>query len=154
MTPRGPGGLSLFEKEREKNTISLNPQSRRLFLIQLYPASYDCSIYYNMKSYSFYIFAIMVVSAYANQATSYFHDSCVMNYGDFERCTFGLCRDKEHEEQITAKKHSAVHTFKKARGGQIKKPVSKPAFHFDKDHKPPKILECTNIDHPCGFGMF
>lgn len=120
---------------------------------------------------SFALLSCQVAQA-ANQNS---FDNFVMSYGDFERCTFGLCRHETPAAPAKKPPHS-IRAFKKARGGHSKPKNSVPppmiaqARHSPKDINvnvnvnpcsssasggvTASSLECGSVDHPYGWGMF
>jgi len=76
-----------------------------------------------------------------------------MSYGDFERCSFGLCR---HEEKISeASKHPhSVRAIKKTTGGGQRKRNTKKFANLPSKCEVETNLQCGAKDHPYGWGMF
>mmetsp|Transcript_13009 Transcript_13009/g.18950 ORF Transcript_13009/g.18950 Transcript_13009/m.18950 type:complete len:128 (-) Transcript_13009:221-604(-) len=113
--------------------------------------------------------ALMICLA---QAKSNSFDNVVTSYGDFERCTFDICRNVRERKNPSDKKHpSSVHAFKKARGGHRKPKIMQQKFRTlnDDAHAPAsapetttvsrrcdlsQTLQCGSRDHPYGWGMF
>mmetsp|Transcript_26838 Transcript_26838/g.39747 ORF Transcript_26838/g.39747 Transcript_26838/m.39747 type:complete len:112 (+) Transcript_26838:73-408(+) len=101
------------------------------------------------------ILTLVLVSCHAESRSSF--DNFVMSYGDFERCSFGLCRHEEKSGAVKTQPHS-VHAIKKATGGgQRKRKTSKHFAQVHQERNPcdssPSLL-CGSRDHPYGWGMF
>mmetsp|Transcript_12588 Transcript_12588/g.23610 ORF Transcript_12588/g.23610 Transcript_12588/m.23610 type:complete len:112 (+) Transcript_12588:98-433(+) len=83
----------------------------------------------------------------------------VLSYGDFERCSFGLCRHHDKIASINNKHDHSVHVIKKASGGGQRRRMKNVTM-------PPKYVKEDQIHHvavtrnvvrrcrPNGWGMF
>eukprot|EP00979_Chaetoceros_neogracilis_P000240 scaffold71_cov265-Chaetoceros_neogracile.AAC.41 len=98
---------------------------------------------------------LLIVACQADSRNSF--DNFVMSYGDFERCSFGLCR---HGENIVANKKQplAVSAIKKATGGGQRKRKS-PKHYAQMNQERSRcetslFLQCGSRDHAYGWGMF